>query len=614
VPNEVMIKIRVKDETDYEPTLQKARDFGAKVKEVLDESGTIGIKIDDEEAKVKLKEFEEELHKLNGEDAKVKIKVDGDEAKLGVEEVADDLEKEIGKEGGKSGSSWGKSFTDSLKNFDFKPGLMPVGLAIGAAFAPLLGASIAGLIVGGLGLGGIVGGVLVATRDARVKTAFTGMKKDLGDSLKIDAAPFVPVVISALGQIQRTVKDIDLAGIFKDLAPQVQPVLAGILSLVSSLGSALKNVAANSGPVLAELGTDFRNLGRTLEAAFNSLDDNSKQEATALHDLFAVIDGSITIVFGLVNAFTELYDVYHKLVIDTSPIGWYEKVQDSSQNVTSAVNDQVSAVLAAIDANHSLGRSMESAAQDAKDQTKAIKGVSDALKAATDPAFALIDAQKQVNDAQNAYNKAVKTGGKNSADARGASLDLQKAYINLVGAMSDARGGSDHLSDAQVRMLKTAGASDSVIRQLNSSLKAAYASAHRLDGYDVTLSVTYKRTFETFGKPFSTLSPNPTTLAHGLAHGGVSGAANGATSSGLTWVGETGPELLDLPPGTGVQTAGDSQRTAAKMGGGGGDGSTMHVNFMLDGKVLAAALVDPQRKIVRQLYGGSVQAAYGAGA
>lgn len=56
----------------------------------------------------------------------------------------------------------------------------------------------------------------------------------------------------------------------------------------------------------------------------------------------------------------------------------------------------------------------------------------------------------------------------------------------------------------------------------------------------------------------------------GYAHGGIKGAASGMVSGGLTWVGERGPELVSLPTGSTVHSAGDSARMAAGSDGQGG--------------------------------------------
>lgn len=63
--------------------------------------------------------------------------------------------------------------------------------------------------------------------------------------------------------------------------------------------------------------------------------------------------------------------------------------------------------------------------------------------------------------------------------------------------------------------------------------------------------------------------------AMGNAHGGIQGAASGGVRSNLTWVGEQGPELVSLPAGSTVHTAGDSQRMMRNAGGQGGGGTAV---------------------------------------
>jgi hypothetical protein len=632
MPNEVMIKIKVKDETDFEPALLKAREFGAKLKEELEKAGraagddaadeikrqleeldvpTIDLKVDSEEAKAEIHEVKDDLERLNeyGDDIEIDVHLNDETAKVEAKVLEEKLKHELSDVGAGSASSFGKSFTNALSKVDFAPGLMPVGIALGVALSPLLAASAAGAIVGGLGLGGIIGGVLIAAKDPRVKSAFGDLKSDLGDALELDAAPFVPVVESGIKGIKVAFDQIDLKGIFANLAPQVTPVLNGILDLIVSLGGALKDISVTSGPVLAELGDDFRNLGTTLKDAFDSLTDNSEQEAQALHDLFGILDGSITVVFQLVNALTELYGAFHAMEA-VSLVGGFTALQDGSQGVTDAVKAQVGAVIDAANANGDLSDSARTAAAANKEEADSIKTVATELKKSTDPAFALLDAQDQVTKAQSAYNKAVKTGGQNSDAARKAQTSLEKAMITYVTAAGNARSGTGHLTAEQTSLLKAAGASDKTIRGLNASLKKAYDASKKLDGFDIDINVTTH--FKQTGKYISQSQiDNPSQLYSGLSHGGVSAAANGSTSSGLTWVNERGPELMKLPPGTSVRTAGDSARdVAAAMGGSGGNGVARIWFDKASLSGLAAALMETLRGEIRG-QGGNVQQALG---
>jgi hypothetical protein len=90
----------------------------------------------------------------------------------------------------------------------------------------------------------------------------------------------------------------------------------------------------------------------------------------------------------------------------------------------------------------------------------------------------------------------------------------------------------------------------------------------------------------------------------GYAHGGVVGAATGGLHSGLRMVGEHGPELLELPPGTRVNSNPDTERM---MSGGGGGVLQQIIQLVVDGKVIAQAMTEPLRADIRTLGQGSVQ-------
>jgi hypothetical protein len=126
---------------------------------------------------------------------------------------------------------------------------------------------------------------------------------------------------------------------------------------------------------------------------------------------------------------------------------------------------------------------------------------------------------------------------------------------------------------------------------------------------DETVTVTIRQVFTTVGN----VAVDVGRLLGGRAHGGIQGAASGGARTGLTWVGEHGPELAELPPGTQVHSNPDSMRMAA-AGGQGGGGGEFAVNLHLDGSVVARVMIDPVRRIVRNEYAGSAQAALGYGA
>ncbi|WP_405611381.1 hypothetical protein [Streptomyces sp. NBC_01508] len=95
----------------------------------------------------------------------------------------------------------------------------------------------------------------------------------------------------------------------------------------------------------------------------------------------------------------------------------------------------------------------------------------------------------------------------------------------------------------------------------------------------------------------------------GFAHGGVVGAAGGGPRSRFAIVGEQGPEMVDLAPGSRVRSNPDTKRMLTGGYAGGGS-QPMVVHLHVGGKEIAQVLIDPLRKEIRT-QGGNVQAVLG---
>lgn len=98
-------------------------------------------------------------------------------------------------------------------------------------------------------------------------------------------------------------------------------------------------------------------------------------------------------------------------------------------------------------------------------------------------------------------------------------------------------------------------------------------------------------------------------LGYGKATGGIIGqAASGGVRSGLTWVGEHGPELANLAPGQRVWSHGDSMRMA---GGGGTDGMVLQAEFVGSSDPLVDELFKRFQFKIGRRYQGDAQAGWG---
>jgi hypothetical protein len=133
-----------------------------------------------------------------------------------------------------------------------------------------------------------------------------------------------------------------------------------------------------------------------------------------------------------------------------------------------------------------------------------------------------------------------------------------------------------------------------------------------LAGIDESVTVTVR--FRIVGQAAANAAVRTGRLLAGMgyAHGGLVGqaatAATGGPRSNQVWVGEQGPELVDLAPGSRVHSNADSMRMASE---GSGSSQPIHVTVQLDGRVVAEQLVPHQRRLVSSQGRGSVQKLYG---
>lgn len=568
--------------------------------------------------------------------------------------TASDLEADFTKAGPKLGDGLSKGFLSRFGDLapngllsgitSTVPAMGQAGGILGAALAPTLGAAVAAGVAGIGGGAGIIGGFKIAANDPGVKSATAHLKTTIGDDLKDAASGFVPVALTSIGKLKVGFAGVlpDIQAIFAKSSTFVDPLLDGVIRGGTKIVKSISRVVEGATPTFEAFGRLFEGVGTSVSEVFDSLADNGAQGASAIDDLSIAFSNTIETVGGVINILAELkghqdsldgwIDAQRAAFEDTSGLAsllgnlginlditadGYEKGSEAAQLYREGV---IGAAGSTNDYNHYLEEQKEkqdAATESTQGQTEALKELADEMQAQTDPLFAVLEGQRDVNEAQENYNEALKKHGPNSAEAKEALEKLGEAAFALTGKVGDAAGGFDgNLTPAMRTMLSNAGLSEKEINALEKRLKTAAAEARKWEG---TYSQTYETHFKMFGKPYSqaamTSGPGGTWGGGGLAHGGIKGAANGQTSTGLTWVGENGPELMDLPPGTSVRTAGDSARVAAAgMAGGGGmsGGMAQPVIFQIDGQTFATIVLPSLQKLNRTDFGGDVTAMFPA--
>lgn len=197
---------------------------------------------------------------------------------------------------------------------------------------------------------------------------------------------------------------------------------------------------------------------------------------------------------------------------------------------------------------------VERAAQAARSQVVALEDLAETLRAQANPMFALIKAQKDVKEAQEAHTEAVKKFGTNSPEARAKALALAEAVVGLTGAAQDAAesGFEGRLTPSMKAAMEAAGLTASQIDAVERQAIEARRALEKFQGnYSATVTTRNVRIWEEQGS---------WSGQGGRAHGGITGAAGGGPRGDMTLVGENGPELVDLPPGTQVHSNPDTER------------------------------------------------------
>lgn len=382
--------------------------------------------------------------------------------------------------------SFTKSFAEAAASAASASGPASIGVAIAGAIMagaslPIVGATIAAGILGGAGIGGVIGGLKLAAKDTRVQAAAKSLGTEVSDTLNEAAGSFVPVALQGIEKIRGSFKRVsgDLKGIFDASSRYVGPLVDGVTGMVEQAIGGIRKAVAAAGPVIDVISRNLPVIGKTIGDVFEKVADNAPAAATALDQVFKVIEGGIVVVGGVVDVLSKLYA---GLAL-SGALG-----KDAQENWKKyAVEAGIAATQSGNLAGQQeiLGEKTKTAAEAAKQQKTAIEELNNLLRAEADPLFAFGEAQDKVAEAQTAYDKAVKEHGKNSKEAQAATRNLATSFEDLNDKASQIPTTTDgKLTPAFRRMLTEGGASEQQIKDIEAELVRLKTQADAYDGMD----------------------------------------------------------------------------------------------------------------------------------
>lgn len=444
----------------------------------------------------------------------------------------------------------------------------------------------------------------------------------------------IPGLVNKMGGLRNVLVNVGLAAAGMVAVTAAAHALADpvIPTNVSNLTDSLNKFYATgklTGEGAAQLGGDLQGLKDSLEIAASRGFDGAMESVTdfvgGLVGVDSRLDDATQRLGGLDQALTQ--------VAKSSP----QRAQEMFGELTTRAGftkDQIEALKnhlpgfsAAMDA---AGMSTAKTAQDTKTLSDSLSEYLTNLQSATDPVFNLVHSLEGVTTAQKGYTDAVKAHGAESQEAKDASFGLAESLSRAEAAAMDGKLSYDAFSatlnhwvssgvltaqqaDAiRSRVDQAKGSADRFQGNYNANLFASdYASPAieavrrsltALHDRDVKLTVT--TFYGTVGKG-SSLTGVPVARATG---GPIGAAASGGVRSGLTMVGEQGPELVKLPTGSFVNPAGQSSR-----GGGVATQSAPAIKLSINLSGGDQNFMEWLKGRIRAEGGGDVQIALGQG-
>jgi hypothetical protein len=307
--------------------------------------------------------------------------------------------------------------------------LLPIIGGIGVAAAPLLGASIAGAITAGVGVGFAGIGIAVAAQDERVQAAFKGVTEGLKRQLFEAGGAFVQPAIDGLRIINKAVLGINLKAIFQDASRFVVPLANGIGEAITSLGDGIEKLVDNAGPAVDSLADGIAMIGQSLGDGLASLADNGESSADALRTLFAIISSSIDFVFTLVNALTELYEI-------SQAIGGDMVLRLALKAMGYDLDETASAARRTGSGTFEAAGGIKQVQDAAEGASPPVKSLADQLRDASSAAQTLYSSQTSVGEALARLSSAIKDNGKTLDSNTEKGRANRQAVSNLASALT----------------------------------------------------------------------------------------------------------------------------------------------------------------------------------
>lgn len=444
------------------------------------------------------------------------------------------------------------------------PIAMGVFATILMAGISVLGAAMAGALVLAFGFGLIGLGAVFAAKSDEIQKAWKSATKNMGEDMKAAAEPLVPVMKDAIRQLEGVIEQLapKLEEFFTDSGPQITGFLGSLEEGFRKFGERAWDPLSDAFNVfLVAFGPEFENFmegfGDSMGALARTVENHSGEIAMALR----MVLGLITTMIDVINFFA---------------VAWVEGLGMAHHSVGLLLAGLAVFVEKGLEA---FGLLLEGMAA----FSEFIPGMGDGLKDASKAFNEWKDGV--VGDLRDAATEALTW-----SDTMDTANKERKLKVDIAGWMAKLTTAKEQLKSVPKSKQSKIMAD---ISDLSRKIGLAYMRLAAIDG---TTATTYVKTVYTRAE----IGGHPSQRRK--ATGGISAAATGGVRSNMTLVGEQGPELVNLAPGSHVRSNPDTRRM---LGGDGGGGASQFV-FKSSGRRVDDLLLEILREAIHQRGGDPV--------